>query len=117
LAKAKLYVDEDITDALARALRAAGYDAISAHETDLRSRSDETQLRYAIRQGRAFLTCNVKHFPEIASRYYDEGRSHFGIVVSNQIELGGMLRRVRYLLDHWTAEELRDTFPWLTQIP
>jgi uncharacterized protein with PIN domain len=116
LAKAKLYVDEDITDALARALRAAGYDVISAHEAGLRSRSDEAQLRYAIRQGRAFLTCNVKHFPRIASRYYDEGRSHFGIVVSNQLELGEMLRRVRYLLDNWSAEELRDTFLWLTPI-
>ena len=116
MAKAKLYVDEDITDALARTLRAAGYDAISVHETALRSRSDEAQLRYAIQQGRAFLTCNVKHFPRIASRYDDEGRSHFGVIVSNQLEFGEMFRRVRYLLDHWTAEELRDTFLWLTPI-
>lgn len=114
MAKAKLYVDEDITDALARALRAAGYDVVSAHETDLRSRSDEDPLRYATQQGRAFLTCNVKHFPRIASRYYAEGRSHFGIIVSNQLELGEMLRRVHYLLDNWTAETLRETFLWLT---
>ena len=117
MAKAKLYVDEDITDALARALRAAGYDAISAHEAGLRALSDEAQLRYAIRQGRAFLTCNVKHFPGIASRYDDEGRSHFGIVVSNQLEPGEMLRRVRYLLDNWAAEDLRNTLLWLTPIP
>ncbi|MBI2502554.1 MAG: DUF5615 family PIN-like protein [Candidatus Latescibacteria bacterium] len=116
MAKAKLYVDEDITDALARALRAAGCDVISAHETGLHSRSDEDQLRYAIQEGRAFLTCNVKHFPRIAFRHYTEGRSHFGIVVSNQLELGEMLRRVHYLLDNWSAEELRDIFLWLTPV-
>jgi hypothetical protein len=59
----------------------------------------------------------VKHFPLIASRFYAEGRSHFGIIVSNQLELGEMLRRVRFLLDNWTAEELRDTFLWLTSTP
>ena len=116
MAKAKLYVDEDITDALARVLRSAGYDVISAHESGLRSRSDEAQIQHAIQQGRAFLTCNVKHFPHIASRYYAEGRPHFGIIVSNQLELGEMLHRVHYLLDNWTAEALQDTFLWLTPI-
>jgi hypothetical protein len=52
----------------------------------------------------------------MASRHYAEGRTHCGIVVSNQLELGDMFRRVRYLLDHWTAEELRGTFIWLTPI-
>jgi uncharacterized protein with PIN domain len=88
LAKAKLYLDEDITDALARALRAAGYDAVSAHEIGMRSRSDEAQLQLASEQGRAFLSCNVRHFAGIAARHYAEGRSHCGIVVSNQLELG-----------------------------
>jgi ActR/RegA family two-component response regulator len=39
-----LYTDEDVTDLLARALRARGFDVVSAHENDTEGESDADQL-------------------------------------------------------------------------
>lgn len=116
MAKAKLYIDEDITDLLARTLRSAGFDAVSAHEVGMRGQSDEEQLDYAIRQSRAFLTCNIKHFPNIAESYYLKGINHYGIIVSTQLEFGEMLRRVIFFLENWSAEELENAFLWLIPV-
>ena len=116
MAKAKLYIDEDITDLLARSLRSRGFDAVSAHEVGMRGQSDEEQLDYAIRQNRAFLTCNIRHFPNIAESYYVRRIDHYGIIVSTQLDFGEMLRRIIFLLENWSAEELKNTFLWLTPV-
>lgn len=41
--KIRLYIDEDLTDRLAIALRSRGYDAISVHEVNMRGGTDREQ--------------------------------------------------------------------------
>lgn len=113
MARAKLYLDEDITDLLARVLRSAGYDVVSAHEVGMRGKSDREQLMYAIAEGRAILSFNVAHFPNLARWADDNQIEHCGIVVSNQLDFKDLLHRVRALLDNVSAEDLRNNFIWL----
>jgi hypothetical protein len=39
---------------------------------------------------------------------YQEGREHSGVIVTNQIPLGEMLRRTLRLLNTLTADEIRN---------
>jgi hypothetical protein len=57
-----LYTDEDVTTALAPALRRRGYHAQSTVEAGNIEASDEAQLVYAAEQGLALLTYNAEHF-------------------------------------------------------
>jgi predicted nuclease of predicted toxin-antitoxin system len=47
LEKIRLYIDEDLSDRVAVALRSKGFDAISAHEVNMRSKTDKEQLDYS----------------------------------------------------------------------
>jgi hypothetical protein len=113
MARAKLYLDEDITDLLARVLRSAGYDVVSAHEVGMRGTSDQEQLLYAIAESRAILSFNVAHFPSLARWAFENQVEHFGIVVSTQLDFKDLLHRVQALLDNVSAEDLRNNFIWL----
>ncbi len=111
----KLYTDADITTELARVLRRLGYDAISAAEAGNAEASDAEQLAFAATERRALLTCNIRHFARLYETYWNEGRDHSGIVVSQQLEFGEMLRRVRLLMDSVPEQELRNRWPNLAE--
>jgi hypothetical protein len=113
MARAKLYLDEDITDLLARVLRSAGDNVVSAHEVGRRGKTDREQLLYAIGEGRAILSFNVAHFPNLARWAFDHRIEHFSIVVSTQLDFKTLLHCVQALLDNVAAEDLRNNFIWL----
>lgn len=104
----RLYVDADITPRLAHALRTRGYDAISAHEVGMAEAADIEHLIFAAGQGRTLLTCNARDFTPLFEDFWYAGRNHSGVVVSEQLELGEMLRRVLKLLDTVTAQEMHN---------
>ena len=105
-----LYVDADITPKLARTLRSQGYDAVSAHEVGNAEATDEEQMAFGVAQGRTLLTCNAQDFTPIFEDYWFAGKDHSGVVVSEQLELGEMLRRVMAFLDSVTADEMRNNW-------
>ena len=115
----RLYLDEDVIPDLARLLRSRGFDAVSVHELDALSLTDEEQTARATADGRAILTFNYRDFIEIGESWFLAGRSHAGIVVSfhqySRGEIGQLLRTVLTLLDTLRAEELRDTIQFLDQ--
>lgn len=111
--KPKLYLDEDITYLLARILRDMGYDVVSAHEINMRSRSDEEQMLWAVNEQRAILTCNISHFTSLARKCYATGMLHYGIIVTPQIEFKEMLKRTLALLENTSQEELKNRYVWL----
>ncbi len=108
--KPRLYLDEDVLPALARVLRSAGYDVMSAHETRAFGRSDEDQLSAATAQGRVLLSFNYRDFIRLALEWHAAGRSHAGIVVSYHQYRRRDLRQLRQavirLLDRLTADDL-----------
>ena len=115
----QLYTDEDVTTALAVALRQRGFVAQSAIEAGLGGEpNDEVHLAYATEHRMSVLTFNGKDFVPIAQRWALQGRDHAGIVVSEQLgleQLGELLRRVLKMLDSMTADEMQNAFLYLSQ--
>ncbi|MCP4608493.1 MAG: hypothetical protein GY845_07250 [Planctomycetes bacterium] len=102
----RLYLDADVNIRLARNLRQVNYDCVSAHEVGNSGLDDESQLTFAAREDRTLLTHNIQDFVPIFERWWYARQNHSGIVVSQQIQLGELQRRVMRLLDTVTADEM-----------
>jgi len=113
LEEIKLYIDEDLSDRIAVALRSKGFNAISAHEVDMRGRTDKEQLEYATKHDRVLLTRNVKHFVNLQREYYKKGISHNGMVVTDYLPLKELIRRITNFLNVRHRDEIKNTLDWL----
>jgi hypothetical protein len=111
----RLYVDADITPRLARTLHAAGYDVVSAHDLGNAELSDSEQMAFAATDERTLLTCNARDFTPIFEDYWFAGTQHSGVVVSEQLEFGELLRRVTTLLNTVAAEEMLNSWKNLAE--
>lgn len=111
---AKLHFDEDADVRLAKVLRRRGYDVTTTPEASLLSASDEEQLTYAVGHSRALVTHNSEHFPSICQEWFEQGREHWGIIVTvQQLPVGELLTRIEKLLDRFDAQELRNRILFL----
>ena len=109
----KLYLDEDISQVMAQVLRSRGCDVVSAHEVGMEGMSDGEQLAWASAHARTLVSFNVRHYAALADTYYREGKTHFGIVVSAQVEFSDFLRLVLNVFTRAKPEYLKNTFRWL----
>lgn len=109
----KLLLDEHIWVYLAKILREQGFDVIHATEVDLVATPDDKIMEYAVDKHRAVVTFNIKDFIPLAVQYYEDGKEHYGIVVSNQLSRGELHKRVTKLLKSVTAEELMSAVRYL----
>ncbi len=111
----RLYLDEDtIRWALIQALRARNIDVLTAQEAAQMSVSDQAQLAFATAQNRTIFTFNTRDFAQLHKTYLAEGRSHSGIIVSDQLQVGVILRRLLKLIDTKSAEEMEDWLEFLS---
>ncbi len=115
----KLFTDEDVHPKLAPELRRRGYDATSTNEAGRHNLglSDDAQLAYAAREGRAILVYNIRDYALIHDRWRAAGQQHAGIILATQRinDLGELLRRVEWHLRAYTAEEHQNQLIWLIQ--
>jgi predicted nuclease of predicted toxin-antitoxin system len=109
-----LFLDEDVWLGLAAALRERGFDVIHVYECGRGGLSDPEQLAYAAQEKRAILTHNIGDFVPIAVDYAINGRSHAGIILSQQIEKGELLRRMQNLLQSLTAVKIDNAVRYLS---
>ena len=111
-----LFIDEDVQQDLADALRQRGYDAESCREAGRHNQRipDEAQLAYAAQNGRTILVYNSRDYVPLARAWADQGRHHAGIIVSAQItDTGELLRRVMHHLDTIDPAWQDNTLIWL----
>lgn len=113
MSKHKLYLDEDVDPLLSKILRERGYDVTSATGVRMKTLSDYEQIEFAISEGRTILTHNIKHFVELSKEYVATGKIHFGIIVSNQLPLKELLKRLLKLLNNRNPENLYNNLHWL----
>lgn len=111
----KLYLDEDtISRALIRALRTRGVDLLTAQEAGKITTPDQEQLEYAISQGRAIFTFNTRDFVILHTDYTTNNREHAGIIVSDQIQVGLLMRRLLKLIGTVSAAEMHNRLEFLS---
>ena len=109
-----LYLDADVYPDLVAPLRDEGFDVISALDIGHDVWDDEKQLAYAAENRRAILTFNAKHFVPLATKWHNEKRDHYGIIVSEQLDIGEVLRRLLRLLDRLTKDEMKSELRYLS---
>ena len=109
----RLLLDEHIWAYLAKLLREQGFDVIHVNEVDLVATADDKIMKYEVDEHRAVVTFNIKHFVPLAIQYYEDGKEHYGIVVSKELSRGELQKRVTRLLGNITAEELMNSIRYL----
>jgi hypothetical protein len=109
----KLLLDEHIWEYLAKILRERGYDVIHVTEVGLVATPDDLIMKYAVGEHRAVVTFNIKHYIPLSIQYFEDGKEHYGIVVSKVLSQGELQRRVIRLLESVIAEELMNTVKYL----
>jgi predicted nuclease of predicted toxin-antitoxin system len=111
--KIRLYLDEDVDVALASALRQRGIDVLTTQEAGKRQQTDDAQLEYAVQAGRVFFTHNRGDFARLHGQRVQEDRPHAGVIVSDQLPLGILLRRLSRLCFSLTQEEMMGRLEFL----
>lgn len=106
--KIKLYLNENLSDEIARRLRSSGVDAVSSHEVDMDAQDDYAQMKFAVVQGRAVVTINKKDFNRIHRYYQANGWDHWGIIFSKDMDLVVIYRRLLRLVSGMQAEEIKN---------
>ena len=111
----RLYLDEDtISRALIRALRARNIDVLTAQEAKQMGVPDETQLAFATQQNRTIFTFNTRDFAQLHKSYLATGEHHAGIIVSDQVQVGLILRRLLKLIDAKSSEDMENWLEFLS---
>ena len=111
----RLYLDEDSMRAsLLRALRARQVDVITVAEAGLLGYPDEAQLTYATTEARTVFTFNRGDFARLHKTWTAIEKPHAGIVVSDQLETGIIVRRLLKLLAAHSAEEIYNQLEFLS---
>jgi predicted nuclease of predicted toxin-antitoxin system len=114
----RLYLDRHVISRLADDLVKRGFDVVTTQQVGLDTASDEQQLAFATGDRRAILTFNIRDFAPLHERWLAIGRSHGGIVVSQQLgrrQYGTLLARTVRLLEMMTADELFNNLIHLEQ--
>jgi len=112
----RLYLDEDVHGDLGVVLRQRGYDVLTVGEAKRNGLSDAQQLAYAAKEGRTIFSFNAADFIALHLDYLSQELTHSGIIISKQIPIGETVRRLLYLLDHVTADEINNQLRWLQKV-
>jgi len=116
----RIFTDEHIPADLARAVTNRGYDVESCQDAGRANQeiSDEEQLAYSARHGRAILTFDRTDFLRLEGEWKRAGREHAGIVIAvNVREIGELLRRVERHLNTYPPSIQNNTLLWLDPSP
>lgn len=111
----RLYLDEDAQrTSLVRALRARQIDVLTANEAGKIGISDAEQLAFAASQDRTVFSFNRGDFARLHGEYLRNEQDHSGIIVSDQIEISGIIRRLLRLLDGFDAVAMKNWLEYLS---
>jgi predicted nuclease of predicted toxin-antitoxin system len=112
------YLDHHVHERFAVDLRRRQYDVVVAKDVGNERASDETHLAWATEHDRVVLTSDFDDYPDLAARWFFEGRTHAGIILLEQpgrLSYGRLLRRLLRLLNTLAADDMVNLVEWLDQ--
>lgn len=109
----ELYLDEDVSVLVADLLRARGFQATTTQAAGQLARSDAEQLEYATGRRMTLLTHNRVDFERLAQAYFAAGQTHYGIIIAVRRSPHEMVRRLLFILNHVTTDEMENQLRYL----
>ncbi|MGA2608430.1 MAG: DUF5615 family PIN-like protein [Terriglobia bacterium] len=108
-----LYLDEDVDVVLSHLVRARGFRVMTTQEAGHVGNTDAEQLAFATDQGKTILTHNRVDFEALARRYFEDKRTHSGIIIAVRRHPKEMARRLLILLNSLTADEIENQIRYI----
>ena len=109
----ELYLDEDVDVLIADLLKAYGFSALTTRDADQIQNSDADQLAYAAMQQKTLLTHNRVHFESLAKLYFEQNKTHWGIIIAVRRSSYEMMQRLLNVLNRVTADEMKNQIRYL----
>jgi len=110
----RLYLDEDVPSSLEQALINRGVDVVTTVGAGNRANSDEAQLIFSTSRQRVIITHNKKDFILLHNEYVKARKTHSGIILSDQLPVGTMLKRVMKLWFSLSPEDMKNRLEFLS---
>ena len=114
MARITLYLDEHVQVSLAEGLRTRGVDVMTTQEAGNYSLDDIGQLNFAAKEGRVLLSFNKGHFAKIHYEWMEKGSPHAGIILSDQLTVGIIIRRLMRLYFSLSREDMQNRLEYLS---
>jgi Domain of unknown function (DUF5615) len=109
-----LYLDEHVQLALAEALKARGVDILTTQEARNIGLHDVDQLAFAAENRRSLFSYDKRHFARIHYEWMRMKRQHAGIILSDQLTIGLLLRRLMKLHLSLNTEDMINRLEYLS---
>ena len=114
MSRLALYLDEHVQLALAEALRARGVDILTTQEARNIGLRDLDQLAFAAENRRSLFSYDKRHFAKIHYEWMNMKRQHAGIILSDQLTIGLLLRRLMRLYLSLNTEDMINRLEYLS---
>ena len=111
----KLYLNENLSWRIAKALREYGYDVVSSHDVQMDEEDDPTQFAFAVGQERTVVTNNFQDFVALYEEYEKQGQSHYGIVFTTKYPIPILIRKLRKFLEVMSPTDIMNQIRWLNE--
>ena len=108
-----LYLDEDVDVLISDLVRIRGFEATTTQAARQLSSNDAQQLAFAAANRRTLLTHNRVDFEILAQRYFEEKKTHSGIIIAVRRKPQEVARRILVLLNSFTADEIENQIKYI----
>ena len=114
MSRLALYLDEHVQLALAEALRGRGVDIMTTQDAANIGLDDVGQLAFAAENRRSLFSYDKRHFARIHYEWMNKKRQHAGIILSDQLAVGLLLRRLMKLHFSLNTEDMLNRLEYLS---
>ena len=108
------YLDEHVQLALVEAMRARGVDILTTQEARNTGLDDIQQLAFATENRRSLFSYNTRHFAKLHNQWTNIQRPHRGLILSDQMPIGIVLRRLMRLYFSLNSEDMQNRLEYLS---